>query len=276
MDDSNKDNGQRSDELKALVATAVKDALAASVQQPPQLAAKQSVWVVIIGRITDPTSILSLVGLAAVAALGFGIYQSGGRLLESLQHTEIARGLITFLIAVATVSIAIIIALFAVLSSDSTVAKERFPMAKEVLTLLIGILGTILGFYFGSADKSGSTLDLGDIQISQQQLFTRVSGGLKPYRYSITSSDTTFQVVQAITDDGWIIQVMAKPLKAGSTITIDVVDSKDQRAVKKRDLAVPTASAQASDPAAQGAASSASSPTGVVSPAAVTASGAAK
>jgi hypothetical protein len=29
--------------------------------------------------------------------------------------------------------------------------KERFALAKEVLTILVGILGTIIGFYFGTA-----------------------------------------------------------------------------------------------------------------------------
>jgi hypothetical protein len=29
--------------------------------------------------------------------------------------------------------------------------RERFTLGKEVLTILIGVLGTIVGFYFGSA-----------------------------------------------------------------------------------------------------------------------------
>ena len=31
--------------------------------------------------------------------------------------------------------------------------KERFDRGKEVLSLLIGIFGTIIGFYFGSATQ---------------------------------------------------------------------------------------------------------------------------
>jgi hypothetical protein len=61
-----------------------------------------------------------------------------------------ARGLITTLIAIVTVAIAIILTLSVVLSSASDY-KERFALGKEILTILIGVLGTIVGFYFGSA-----------------------------------------------------------------------------------------------------------------------------
>ena len=87
------------DAMKEFVRAAVREALTEAQGQaapPPQ---KPPIWVVIIGQITNPTIIISMIALAATAALGFGLYQSGGRFLESLQHTEIARGLITFLIA---------------------------------------------------------------------------------------------------------------------------------------------------------------------------------
>jgi hypothetical protein len=233
--------------LKQFVRAAVREALKEAQgtgappspppPSPPSAASEKSIWVVIIGQITNPTIIISAVALAATAALGFGLYQSGGRFLESLQHTEIARGLITFLIAMATVSIAIIVSLYAVLSADSTLVKERFPLAKEVLTLLIGILGTILGFYFGSADKAGATLDIGDIQVAQGQLYTRVSGGMRPYRYSMTSSDSDFPAVpHGVSEDGWIIQPLAALPKLSSTITIEVTDGKDLRVTKKKSI----------------------------------------
>ena len=225
-----------SDKLKEYVRQAIAEALKTAPPPQAEPLPKTSVWIGIFTTISSPTAILSAIGIAVVGALGFGMYFSGGHLLESLQHTEIARGLITFLIAVATVSIAIILTLYAVLSADSTIAKERFPMAKEILTLLIGILGTILGFYFGSADKVSATLDLGDIQLSQQQLFTRVSGGTPPYRYTIMSSDPDFKVVKDAASDGWIIQSLQATPKAGSTITVGVVDGKDLRAEKKREI----------------------------------------
>ena len=52
--------------------------------------------------------------------------------------------------------IAVLLALF-VITSDSPDAKERFAHGKEVLTILIGVFGTILGFYFGKADVPQTT-----------------------------------------------------------------------------------------------------------------------
>lgn len=41
-----------------------------------------------------------------------GLYTGSGALLESLKYTEVARGLITFLVTLTTVSIAILLALY--------------------------------------------------------------------------------------------------------------------------------------------------------------------
>jgi hypothetical protein len=129
-----------------------------------------------------------------------------------------------------------------------------------VLTLLIGILGTILGFYFGSADRTGAALDVGELQFTAQQLYTRVSGGTRPYRYSITSSDNSFPAQQGTSEDGWIIQPLQQRLKEGSTITIDVTDSKDVRATKKRSVAQDSVQRPGTGTALAGASQPSSSP----------------
>ena len=64
-----------------------------------------------------------------------------------------ARIFITFVIAVATVAIAFLAILTAMMLREY---KERFILAKEVLTILVGILGTIVGFYFGTANNPAS------------------------------------------------------------------------------------------------------------------------
>lgn len=192
-------------------------------------------WVVIFGQITNPTIFLTIIGLAAFVALGLGLYASGGRFIESLQHMEIARGMITFLVTMGTVSIAIILVLYAVLSSDATLVKERFPLAKEVLTLLIGILGTILGFYYGSSESKLQKLDVGEIQIVGKQLLTRVAGGTKPYRYTIASTEKAFAEIKGLSEDGWIIHSLPAAPSKGSTITVDVMDGKEVRATAKKE-----------------------------------------
>ena len=72
-------------------------------------------------------------------------------MLAELAKPEQARGLVTFLFAVATVGIALVIVLAVLLSTGTKEdLAERFRMGKDILAVLIGVFGTIVGFYFGS------------------------------------------------------------------------------------------------------------------------------
>ncbi len=57
-----------------------------------------------------------------------------------------ARGLITFLIAVTTMGIAIMLAIFTIFSKGGPDDDKQFDKGKQVLSVLIGLLGTIVGF----------------------------------------------------------------------------------------------------------------------------------
>jgi cytochrome c len=96
--------------------------------------------------------------LAAVVAIGVGIYVGGGRLLQDLKDPEVARGLITFLVTLTTVAIALTYAFYAMFGGNDAqnnfqagILKDRFTFGMPILTALIGVLGTVLGFYFGQA-----------------------------------------------------------------------------------------------------------------------------
>jgi hypothetical protein len=80
--------------------------------------------------------------------------QTDQTFLGKLAKPEVARGLITFLIAITTVGIAIILAISTLVLSEGDAGDKRFDRGKQVLTTLIGVLGTIVGFYFGSANES--------------------------------------------------------------------------------------------------------------------------
>lgn len=101
--------------------------------------------------------VLSVMGIGVVGAITYALFKNNDAgLLTSLANIEVARGLITFLIAISTVGIAIIVSLSTVISSPRPDDNERFDRAKQVLTILIGVLGTIVGFYFGSSgDQNG-------------------------------------------------------------------------------------------------------------------------
>jgi hypothetical protein len=138
------------------------------------------------------------IGLGVLYFLGISIARPGT--LQALRDIETARGLITFLVVVGTVAMAIILSLAAILMSRDEY-KERFGAGKEVLTIMIGVLGTIVGFYFGTSAKDSSTTRaqsaspyLASLTVSPEQLVPKgtvtitgsVAGGKPPYRYVLS------------------------------------------------------------------------------------------
>ena len=71
-------------------------------------------------------------------------------LLARLSDVAAARGLITFVFTVGVIALALIIVTANVTSGDGD--SRNFERSKEILTSLIAIMGTIMGFYFGKAD----------------------------------------------------------------------------------------------------------------------------
>jgi hypothetical protein len=162
-------------------------------------------------------------------------------ILFDLRDQAYARGVITLLICVVALmmGLMLIVTSFFMEGTDEE-ANKRFSRAREIFTVFMGILGTIVGFYFGSTDRVGSGLVLADIKLIDEQVMTHVSGGAKPYRYSITSSDKEFKVIQGrISQDGWIVEKLEKLPKTDASITIEVTDGKDQRASKEAKPAAP-------------------------------------
>jgi hypothetical protein len=85
---------------------------------------------------------------------------------------------------------------------DHEELEERFARAKDLLTVVIGILGTILGFYFGSiseGENRANALNIANVGVSspvaQPSSTVKVSatilGGAPPYTYSIQFADPT-------------------------------------------------------------------------------------
>jgi hypothetical protein len=142
-----------------------------------------------------------------------GLFEPSKTLLHQLGDTAIARGLITFLVAVSTVAIALFLTLFIVITPDPADVKERFPFGKEVFTALIGILGTIIGFYFGSGEKSPTTQkELAVVEMKLQpdrpkkndeiNLTASINGGRPPYAYTIRFAPTSLTPIAGQTESG--------------------------------------------------------------------------
>jgi hypothetical protein len=157
-------------------------------------------------------------------------------LLRELTEAEAARGLITFLVAVSTVAIAFLLIVF-ISSAEETAAndlKDRFAFSKEILTSLVGILGTIIGFYFGATGQTQTQghgapkpLTLANLSITPPKpgkgdtvmLHATLSDGKLPYSYAIEFTPDTIKAISGTSSDGAINQAIkleaydpAKPL----------------------------------------------------------------
>jgi hypothetical protein len=103
------------------------------------------------------TILLALIAVGVLGIISWALFMNDD-FNELIKNENFARGLITFLFAFGTIGIAVIIALSVFTSSaDPEEAKQRFYRAKEILTILIGILGTIVGFYFGATKNLSET-----------------------------------------------------------------------------------------------------------------------
>src|SRR4029077_8441261 len=119
------------------------------------------------GRFTILQGIFGGLVFVVLLIIIIAFWRNGGAFLESLQSLEISRGLITFLVVFTTILIAITLVLYITISTaDPAEIKDRFGFGKEILTALIGILGTILGFYFGQSVAGPSTLQVTPVYIS--------------------------------------------------------------------------------------------------------------
>jgi hypothetical protein len=198
-------------------------------------------------------SVLVIAGVGVAFIVGVFI-RSDGSLLLQLQETGVSRGLITFLVATITVLIALIVAVWVIASyADPEDLKARFSYLKDILATLVGILGTILGFYFGSADKPsalGDTLAVAEIQFRSGQLITVISGGTPPYRYSVSPFDGESKSAR-VSKDGWLFESIPRSLAAGSQVVVEATDSKDRKATKAATYAQKDRDATAPAPGGQ-------------------------
>jgi hypothetical protein len=175
-------------------------------------------------RVFMPVIIIG-VGILALAGIIIALAVDA-RIFQRLNEPGYARGVITFLISVATISIAFVLVFQAFILQKKDDADDTFRRSREIFAGLMGVLGTIVGFYFGSAEKAITPLEILDVRATQQQVLARVLGGTPPYGYVITLPE--LKPIKGVSKDGWIVEDLKPPTKAETKITVDVTDNKQQ------------------------------------------------
>jgi hypothetical protein len=181
------------------------------------------------------TVLVMLIGVTLLIAANVMGWDNGNVLTQMSTH-EFARGLITYLFAVTTIGTAVVLVMAALMRE---ISEEAYTRGKEILALLLGVFGTIVGFYFGS--EAGGTQAANPVSITQPlvsasvvpagttvQFTAWVSGGTPPYRYAIGAAEpSSLTPDRVVPDSGWIVHDYAAPQVATDTdlsVAIRVVD----------------------------------------------------
>jgi len=183
-----------------------------------------------LGRFAETLDAGGIIGLAGLLLIGGALwlaFSSRSPILAQLQEQSYARGLITFIFTLGTLGIAITLvgsALF------STTSEDGFRRAREVFSVLAGVLGTIVGFYFGSTGREGARPTLAPVRLIDSggaiHLSAYVGEGGPPYEYDL-DIDKHQVVRDKVTKDGWIFEDLGS-LRSGFSGELRIIDSKGQ------------------------------------------------
>lgn len=194
------------------------------------------------------TGVLIAFGCAALIFIFWSLKPREGELLEILSKQDHARGLITFLVALTTVVIGVILALSTIALEDSPENDKRFDRGKQIFSILIGVLGTIIGFYFGRADDSQGGQQPGAetqaLAISTESLPAVIEGS--PYRARLEATgDGTLPLRWTVSpslpegftlDEGTGVLSAEKPQRVSAKLTFTVTDGSTEPKVQNKDL----------------------------------------
>lgn len=167
----------------------------------------------VFGRLAETLDAGVVTAFFVLLLIGFAIwaaFASRSSILAQLQEQAYARGLITFIFTLGTLGIALTLVGSALFSSAD---DNKFRRAREVFSVLAGVLGTIVGFYFGSTGNEGPRPTLAPVRIVEAgdalQLSAFVNGGTPPYEYDIDLNGTSLKSDET-SKDGWIAERLGK------------------------------------------------------------------
>ena len=151
-------------------------------------------------NLAQKLTIISIV-LTAGVVIVYGFWNPSH--LTLLANLDITRGFITLLFAVGALAIFMIITTAIVFDANSD-SKSIYERAKTILSMLIGIFGTVLGFYYGSQDDAAdkTAFSLRPIVVEEGKLKTdlnvtaSVEGGKADYKFFVIVSDADGNAIE--------------------------------------------------------------------------------
>jgi hypothetical protein len=168
--------------------------------------------------------------LLAAAVTGF----DKGEVLFSMRRAEFARGLITYLFALVTIGTAVCLVVSALIGGENI--EKRFEQGKDILALLLGVFGTIVGFYFGSELAQSSASERGQLAVTTPlvspamattgqtvTVTVAVRGGTPPYQFGLGTGETKPVPVEAVRSDGWATGFLQVPASTEQSVVLTVI-----------------------------------------------------
>jgi hypothetical protein len=191
----------------------------------------------------NPPVLIALLIIGSVFVLvGAAIFGLDKGVLVSMGRPEFARGLITYLFALVTIGTAVVLVVSVLGGAATAEMEEKFQRGKEILALLLGVFGTIVGYYFGAEKAAGGAAT--DLNVTAPLLakthavsgesisiIAAVSGGTPPYSYSVEVGKKVVIEEQSLTGT-WIqrnIDVPAVDKDTTLAVTVRVSDSAGRR-----------------------------------------------
>ncbi len=181
----------------------------------------------------NPVVLIPLMLLGSIVWLIFAAGIGLDTVLFRMEKVEFARGLITYLYAVVTIGTAVLLVVSVLTGDESDVQQKRFERAKDILALLLGVFGTIVGYYFGSEVtrkpevKQGTVL-IAPLHLGAQSvnsggtldLETYVSGGTAPYKFGVDFGGAVV-MSDKLTTDSWVEEKVTVPVvSAEQSVTV--------------------------------------------------------
>jgi hypothetical protein len=191
-------------------------------------------------------ALATLIIISVICLIGLAVFGVDKVVLSGMAKADFARGLITYLFAVVTIGCAVALILHALVATEAEdVHEKRFQRGKEVLSLLLGLFGTIVGFYFGSETVKGAQNEPAALQVSSLDLSPQpastagpltiravVKGGSPPYRYGVVQGKAASELTDVAAEGGWIVkQLTARAPEPGESQSIHILiqDATDKK-----------------------------------------------